>query len=200
MTHPHSLTTVALALLLASSCCTELVNFRPLPLHWNKNKLSGPTKQAPDPLVYSGLLDIVLVPSVDGKLHALNRTMGHTLWSMVSSSSSTTDPDLTDNYLNACQETYIIEPQSGNIYVLAPPAFAVRPAAALPVLHARARRHKVRSEVVVELETGAVQFGGANMCPWGPFPDLDEWDGHEPPLRRGEVVLGRTGVYVPGDA
>jgi hypothetical protein len=48
----------------------------------------------------------------------------------------------------------------------------------------------------VELETGAVRFGGPDTCPWGPFPDLDARDG---PGRR-EVVVGRTGMCVPGDA
>jgi hypothetical protein len=60
---------------------------------------------------------------------------------------------------------------------------------------------KATAGVVVELEMGAVRFGGADTdtCPWGLFPDLDEQDGHEPPRRR-EVVLGRTGMYVPSDA
>ncbi|KAJ7805566.1 hypothetical protein B0H14DRAFT_3771112 [Mycena olivaceomarginata] len=128
MTHLHSFTAIVLALL-ASSCCAELVDCQLPPLHWNKSKLSGPTKQALDPLAYSELLNIVLVASVNGKFHALNCTTGHTVWSMSSSSSSTTvslpsslaplvrtchidqDPDLTDDDLDVYQETYIIEPQ-----------------------------------------------------------------------------------------
>jgi hypothetical protein len=78
-THLHSLTAVVLTLLLVSSCFPEMVNFRLPALHWNKNTPSGPTKQAPDPLAHSESLDIVLVASVDGKFHALNRTTGHTL-------------------------------------------------------------------------------------------------------------------------
>ncbi|KAJ7788073.1 hypothetical protein B0H14DRAFT_3892649 [Mycena olivaceomarginata] len=189
MRHPKQPTctlspAVALALLLASSCCAELVSFRPPPLH--KCNASGPAKQ-PDPRAdNSELLDIVLLASVDGKFHALNRTTGHTLWSMssFSSSSSTTvsppsslaplvrtphidqDLDLTDGYLDACQEMYIIEPQSGDIYVAATPSSPLR---RFPYSIPRAL------EVVVELETGAVRFGGADTdtCPWGPSPTLD---------------------------
>jgi serine/threonine-protein kinase/endoribonuclease IRE1 len=125
------------------------------------------------------------------------------------------DPDLTDD-LDACQETYIIEPQSGDIYVMATPSSPLRRFPySVPELvdmspfsfSAAADDHRVfvgrkaTLEVVVQLETGEVRFGGAdtNTCPWGPFPDLDERDEREPPPRRREVVLGRTGMYVPGD-
>ncbi|KAJ7805587.1 hypothetical protein B0H14DRAFT_2611242 [Mycena olivaceomarginata] len=212
LTHLHSLTAVALALLLASS------SSRPPPLH--KCKVSGPAKQ-PDPLAdNSELLDIVLLASVDGKFHALNRTTGHTLWSMSSSSSSSSttvspplslaplDLDLTDGYLDACQETYIIEPQSGDIYVMATPSSPLRrfPYSVpelvdmSPFSFSAGDDHRVfvgwkaTSEVVVELETGEVRFGGANTCPWGRL--LDERDGREPPPRRREVVVGRTDYYV----
>src|SRR5258708_3857722 len=90
------------------------------------------------------LLDIVLVASVDGKFHALNRTSGHTLWSMSSFATTTSvsapsslsplvrtshptyDPDLVDDHHDSSEEpqheTYIIEPQSGDIYVLHSPS------------------------------------------------------------------------------
>ncbi|KAJ7805613.1 hypothetical protein B0H14DRAFT_3771264 [Mycena olivaceomarginata] len=231
MTHLHSLTAVVLALLLTSSCCAELVNSRPPPLHWNKNKPPGPTKQALDPLADSELLDIVLVASVNGKFHALNRTTGHTLWSMssFSSSSSTTvspplslaplvhtrhidqDPDLTDDYLDAYQGMYIIEPQSGDIYVMAPPHSRSAPLQRFPYSmpelvdmspfsFASADDHRVfvgrkaTSEVVVELETGEVRFGGPDTCLCGPFLALDERDGRAPPPKCREVVVGRTGI------
>jgi serine/threonine-protein kinase/endoribonuclease IRE1 len=231
MTHLHSLTAIALALLLASSCCAELVNSRPPPPH--KCTVSGPTKQ-PDPLAdNSELLDIVLLASVDGKFHALNRTTGHTVWSMSSFSSSSTtvsppsslaplvctchidqDPDLTDN-LDAYQETYVIEPQSGDIYILpscsAPlqrfPYSMPELVDMSPFSFAMADDHRVfvgrkaTAEVVVELKMGEVRFGGPDTCPWGPFPDLDARDGsgRRPLLKRREVVLGRTGMCVPGD-
>jgi serine/threonine-protein kinase/endoribonuclease IRE1 len=122
------------------------------------------------------------------------------------------DPDLTDD-LDACQETYIIELQSGDIYVMATPSsplqrfpFTMSELVDMsPFSSAAADDHRVfvgwkaTAEVVVELETGEVRFGGADTCPWGPFLDLDERDGHEPPPGRREVVVGRTGVCVPGD-
>lgn len=87
------------------------------------------------------LLDIVLLASVDGKLHALNRTSGQTLWSMAPSpdttqSTSTSgptalsplvrtnhidyDPEITDD--STQQAVYIIEPQSGDIYFMPNPS------------------------------------------------------------------------------
>ncbi|KAG1752202.1 hypothetical protein EDB19DRAFT_1097038 [Suillus lakei] len=80
------------------------------------------------------LLDIVLIASVDGRFHALNRTSGQKLWSMshsaheapsslaplVRTKHATYDSDLTDDD-DAHHEVYIIEPQSGDIYVMATP-------------------------------------------------------------------------------
>ncbi|KAJ7809386.1 hypothetical protein B0H14DRAFT_2608098 [Mycena olivaceomarginata] len=194
--------TIVLALLLASSCCAELVSFWPPPLH--KCNVSGPVKQ-PDPLAdNSELLDIVLLALVDGKFHALNRTIGHTLWSMSSSSSSST--------VVSPLETYIIELQSGDIYVVATPSSLLRRFAysvpelvdMSPFSFATANDHRVfvgrkaTAEVVVELETGEVRFGGPDTCPWGPLPDLDARDGHgrEPPPKHREAVVGRTDYYV----
>ncbi|KAJ7805561.1 hypothetical protein B0H14DRAFT_3484978 [Mycena olivaceomarginata] len=45
---------------------------------------------------------------------------------------------------------------------------------------------KATAEVVVELETGAIRFGGADTCLWG---GLDERDGQAPPPKRREVVV-----------
>jgi hypothetical protein len=80
------------------------------------------------------LMDIVLLASVDGKFHALNRTSGQTLWSMSSSAflsssvPSTLGPlvrthhvDTDDGEEHQEQELYIIEPQSGYIYVMSSP-------------------------------------------------------------------------------
>ncbi|KAJ7788068.1 hypothetical protein B0H14DRAFT_3577815 [Mycena olivaceomarginata] len=210
-THLHSLAAVTLALLLASSCCTELVSFRPPPLH--KCNVSGPAKQ-PDRLAdNSELLDMVLLASVDGKLHALNRTTGHTLWSMSSFSSSSSTTVSPPSSLAPL--TYIIEPRSGDIYVLAFPHSRSAPLQRFPYsipelvdmspfTFATADDHRVfvgrkaTAEVVVELETGEVRFGGANTdtCPWGLFPDLDERDECEPLPKRREVVVGRTDYHV----
>lgn len=81
------------------------------------------------------LLDIVLVASVDGRFHALNRTSGQKLWSMshsaheapsslaplVRTKHASYDSDLTDDD-DAHHEVYMIEPQSGDIYVMATPS------------------------------------------------------------------------------
>jgi serine/threonine-protein kinase/endoribonuclease IRE1 len=79
------------------------------------------------------LVDIVLVASVESKFYALNRTSGRTIWSMsmfttmtsVSASPAfsplvrTTHTQFDSFDSNSpSHETYIIEPQSGDIYVL----------------------------------------------------------------------------------
>jgi serine/threonine-protein kinase/endoribonuclease IRE1 len=80
------------------------------------------------------LLDVVLVASVDGRFHALNRTSGQKLWSMshstpeapsslaplVRTKHASYDSDLTDDD-DPLHEVYVIEPQSGDIYVMATP-------------------------------------------------------------------------------
>ena len=181
----------------------------------------------------SELLDIVLVASVDGKLHALNRTSGVTLWSLSSSSASGDkipssltplirtqhpdyDPDLTDDG-SPERETYVIEPQTGEIYVLSSPD---SPLQRLPFTMPQLLDmvpfkfptgnglkyfvgRKETSLVLVELETGRVK---SIECPWDPFEDLaeaaaenmdldlDELDGTKPPKSRPtEVYIGRTG-------
>ncbi|KAF9483304.1 hypothetical protein BDN70DRAFT_990482 [Pholiota conissans] len=83
---------------------------------------------------YELLADIVLVASIDGKFHALNRTDGQKLWSMsdflanVSVSPSlaplvrTTHPK---HSLNA-MKSYIVEPQSGDIYIQTSPSTTLK--------------------------------------------------------------------------
>ncbi|KAJ7779575.1 hypothetical protein B0H14DRAFT_3894141 [Mycena olivaceomarginata] len=188
----------------------------------NVQSLSEPAKrESPtrDQLGDSELLDIVLVASVDGKFHALNRTTGHTLWSMSSFSSSSTtvsppsslaplvrthhidqDPDLTDD--NAYQETYIIEPQSGDIYVMATPS---SPLQRFPFSMSELVDMKETSLLVVELETGNIKATIDSACPWDPFEDLreddevdlDELEGSKPPMSKPtEVFIGRTDYYI----
>jgi serine/threonine-protein kinase/endoribonuclease IRE1 len=80
------------------------------------------------------LQDILLLASVDGKFHALSRTTGQTIWSMEDHDSEKSgDPHdemlhhlvRTDHNLEATLqadggvgEIYIVEPQSGEIFVL----------------------------------------------------------------------------------
>ncbi|KAJ7809420.1 hypothetical protein B0H14DRAFT_3759881 [Mycena olivaceomarginata] len=201
-----------------------------LPLSYS----SSSSPHHPDPRAdNTELLGIVLLTSVDRKLHALDRATGETRWSMAAPGPSSaqcstlaplvrtappdSDPDPEDDDDEEQHNTpyYIIEPQSGDIYVLAPPHSRSAPLQRFlysvpelvdmsPFSFAAADDHRVfvgwkaTSEVVVELETGAVRFGGADTCPWGPFPDLDARDGRgrEPPPKRREVVLGRTDYHV----
>lgn len=183
------------------------------------------------------LLDIVLVASVDGKFHALNRSSGNILWSMSSFATSTSisapsalgplvrtnhadhDPELTDD--TSQQELYIIEPQSGDIYVMATPT---SPLQRFPFSMAElvdmspftfsgdeGRRvfvgRKETSLLLIELETGKVKATLNSECPWDPFEDnhdedaeldLDELEGSKPPMSTPtEVFIGRTGQLTP---
>ncbi|KAI0083388.1 hypothetical protein BDY19DRAFT_998617 [Irpex rosettiformis] len=152
------------------------------------------------------LLDILLVASVDGKLHALNRTSGDALWSMSGSASShslSSDPrstplsplvstrhplhDPTASDSDDTLETYIIEPQSGDIYVLPTPN---SPLQRLPLTMSQLIElspysisgedstkvfvgRKETSLVLLELETGKIKATlNSAECPWDPFEDL----------------------------
>ncbi|KAJ7756994.1 hypothetical protein B0H16DRAFT_1885715 [Mycena metata] len=217
------------------ACCADLVNLR-TPHANNDQALTNPTKRDspnPDPLGDSELLGIVLVASVDGKFHALNRSTGRTLWSTGSFSSSASqpstlaplvhtshidhDPDLTDD--TAYQETYIIEPQSGDIYVMATPSsplqrfpFTMSELVDMsPFSFAAADDHrvffgrKVTSLLLVELETGNIKATINSACPWDPFEDLrdegeldlDELGGSKPQMSKPtEVFIGRTDYHI----
>ncbi|KAJ7291175.1 hypothetical protein C8J57DRAFT_1586785 [Mycena rebaudengoi] len=223
----------------AVACCAEIVNLRSSQVN-NIQTISGSSKRAtpnPDPLGDSELLDVVLVASVDGKFHALNRTTGNTLWSMSSFASQNTvgsppsslaplvrtshidhDPEVTDE--GAYQETYIIEPQTGDIYVMATPSsplqrfpFSMAELVDMsPFSFSSADDHRVfvgrkqTSLLVVELETGKVKATIDSECPWNPFEDLwegeedvdlDELDGSKPQMSKPtEVYIGRTDYHI----
>ncbi|KAK7042383.1 hypothetical protein R3P38DRAFT_2890191 [Favolaschia claudopus] len=237
MAHLLYLTAILLALFLA--CCAEIVDLSTRTS--DVQSLSGPVNRESsaksDPLGDSELLDIVLVASVDGKFHALNRTTGRTLWSMSSFSSSSQalsppsalaplvrtrhidqDPDLTDD--NAYQETYIVEPQSGDIYVMATPSsplqrfpFSMSELVDMSPFHFADEDgqrvfvgRKETSLLVLELETGNIKATIDSACPWDPFEDLregddevdlDELEGSKPPISKPtEVYIGRTDYHI----
>jgi serine/threonine-protein kinase/endoribonuclease IRE1 len=185
----------------------------------------------------SDLLDIVLVASVDGKLHALNRTSGDILWSMSSFSSSSISsfttalgPLVKTSHVNYDpegmdednQELYIVEPQSGDIYVKPTPdsplqrfPFSMSELVDMsPFSFADSKDRRVfvgrkeTSLLLVELETGKVKATLNSECPWVPFEDfpreeqidLDELEDdlphHKP--RSTEVFIGRTGASFIG--
>jgi serine/threonine-protein kinase/endoribonuclease IRE1 len=181
------------------------------------------------------LLDVVLLASVDGKFHALNRTSGRLLWSMSSSSTDAvpsilaplvrtthvdTDPELIDDE-NPNQDIYIIEPQSGEIYVSSssPTSRLKR----LPLTMSQLVDmspftfsddvdtqiffgKKETSLLLIDLETGKVKTTLSSECPWDPFEDLhdnpnesdmddlNDLDGTSPSKTKPmEVYIGRTG-------
>ncbi len=186
------------------------------------------------------VLNVVLVASVDGKFHALNRTTGGKLWSMPSSPppSSThgasqtvpsileplistkhldADPDLGDD--SFAHETYIVEPQSGDIYVTSSSS-PTAPLQRLPFsmtqlvdmspfsFDERDGRvfvgSKKTSILLLELETGRVKAALDSECPWDAWNDfaeqdvmdidLDELEGIKPSrLYPSEIFIGRTG-------
>lgn len=189
------------------------------------------------------VLNVVLVASVDGKFHALNRTTGGKLWSMPSSpppspthgTSQTvpsileplistkhldTDPDLDDD--SFAHETYIVEPQSGDIYVTS----SISPTAPLKRLPLSMTQlvdlspfsfgeedgrvfvgSKKTSLLLLELETGRVKAALDSECPWDTWNDfteqdvmdidLDELEGTKPSrLYPSEIFIGRTDYRV----
>jgi serine/threonine-protein kinase/endoribonuclease IRE1 len=199
------------------------------------------------------VLNVVLVASVDGKFHALNRTTGSILWSMPSSppphrpsSSSSTpssehdpaqpvptilgplvstehldvDPDFDDEPF--AHETYIVEPQSGDIYVTtssSPNAPLQRLPFSMPQLvdmspfsfgEADNRvfvGRKKTSLLLIELETGRVKAVLDSECPWDSRNviadkdttdsdiDLDELEGLKPSQQYShDILIGRTGA------
>jgi serine/threonine-protein kinase/endoribonuclease IRE1 len=190
------------------------------------------------------LLDIVLVASVDGKFHALNRTSGESMWSISDSGTAASaevvsamaplvrtshsidrDPDLDDED-GVGNEKYIIEPQSGDIYVLASPSAPLQPFPfSMPQLVDMSPftftgnedgrlfvGKKVTTLLTIELETGRVlrTVTSDSECPWEPPDegvksslteiDLDELEDLEtapkPESTSTEVHIGRTGALV----
>jgi serine/threonine-protein kinase/endoribonuclease IRE1 len=182
------------------------------------------------------LLDVVLLASVDGKFHAMNRTSGQLLWSMASSTSPSTqdvvppalgplvrtthvenDPDLTDDD-GPDQELYIVEPQSGDIYVMSSPGSPLqRLSLSMSQLVDNSpfsfsgdegRKSfvgkKETSLLLLELETGRVKASLNTECPWDPFDDLhpdvvrdiDELEGHTERSAPTEIHIGRTGKHI----
>jgi hypothetical protein len=176
------------------------------------------------------MLDIVLVASVDGKFHALNRVNGHVIWSMSSLHTTTPalaalsplvqtdhpeiDPDMHDG-----QEQYIIEPQSGDIYVLSDPTGPLQrlPFSMSKLVDISPYRFsdgditrvfvgkKETSLLVIELETGRLLRTINSECPWEPplaesgirEIDLDDLeDSNTPPATSTHIYIGRTGKCI----
>ncbi|KAJ7031664.1 hypothetical protein C8F04DRAFT_696772 [Mycena alexandri] len=205
---------MAPSLYLTALLFTQLLGCRAGTVHKNNAQLSADLSEDSD------LLDVVLVASVDGKLYALNRSTGSALWSMASLASSSvsrpsTAPLVHTNHIDhdpddtAYQETYIIEPQSGDIYVMATPSaplqrfpFTMSELVDMsPFSFAAANDHRVfvgrkeTSLLLVDLETGNITATRNPACPWHPFEhklDLDKLGESE----RTEVFIGRTDYHI----
>jgi len=192
----------------------------------------GKASQEPPPDLLSSefdLLDIVLVASVDGKFHALNRSSGHTLWSMSSIATTTSvsapaslaplirtphTPFVDEN--SDDQETYIIEPQSGEIYVLSDPAsplqrfpFSVQDLVDMSPFTSSNGEHtrvfvgrKETSLLLIELETGRIKATLNSECPpeWEDDKkkaelDLDDLESEDDAISSPtQVYIGRIGA------
>lgn len=224
-----------LSLFISAACWAEILPSRSKSQDLAHPQQHIPAARFPPPLttdnVDAALLDIVLIASVDGKFRALSRTTGKTLWEMAAQPANPADsqhtsslgplvhtvhaeldPDLADT--DAEQETYIIEPQSGDIYVAANRTaklerfpFSMSELVDLSpftIGNKSERRfingQKKTSLLLVELETGKVKSLNAE-CLWDPFEDLqgsdldlDELEDSKhraaPPT---EVFIGRTG-------
>jgi len=246
-------------LVLAAASVQESVTLRRRDLGPPENGVSGLHFLPPrgrsatddDPLE---VLNVVLVASVDGKFHALNRTTGGKLWSMPSSPpphpstsstpfASSTEPDpaqavpsilgplVSTKHLDVdpefdddpfAHETYIVEPQSGDIYVTTSNS-PTEPLQRLPFSmsqlvdmspfsfgEADSRvfvGRKKTSILIIELETGRVKAVLDSECPWDIRNqttdndeedvldvDLDELEGLKPPRHTQEIFIGRTGA------
>ncbi|KAI0717900.1 hypothetical protein C8T65DRAFT_571302 [Cerioporus squamosus] len=227
------LSTLSALLVTAGVCLAEVLSLR----SGAGKDLAPHVNVVRDGRAYGGneeleLLDIVLVASVDGKLHALNRTSGASLWSMASSGNAPAafgplvrtehpdvDPDVTDDD-DSSREIYVIEPQSGDIYVMSSPD---SPLQRLPFSMSQLvdmspfsfagdedRRlfvgKKASSLLLIELETGRIKATVDPTCPWQPFEDLaetsqdidlDELEGSKPPKPKPkEVFVGRTDYHL----
>lgn len=174
------------------------------------------------------LLDIVVVASIDGKFHALNRSSGQTLWSMSSFATTTSvsapaslAPLVRTSHIPFVDEdsheheTYIIEPQSGEIYVLSDPAsplqrfpFSVQELVDMsPFTSSNGEQTRVfvgrkeTSLLLVELETGKIKGTLNSECPpnWEDEKKVEidsdysesEHDRISSPT---QVYIGRTGA------
>ncbi|KAH6910718.1 hypothetical protein BKA70DRAFT_1424376 [Coprinopsis sp. MPI-PUGE-AT-0042] len=210
-----------LVLLLSAVCWAEIINVRS-----NPSQPGAPIRRSGRTATYTGerlsetpneqeLLDIVLIASVDGKFHALNRTSGRTLWSMPAGPSTLAPLVRTEhaNYDPDDTETYIIEPQSGDIYVVNPTDSSLqRFPFTMPELVDMSpftapgddeRRvfigRKETTLLLLELETGKIKATLNSECP--PYEDKSiDLDELEEPDSRGpsttEVFVRRTDYYI----
>ncbi|CAE6377832.1 serine/threonine-protein kinase/endoribonuclease IRE1 [Rhizoctonia solani AG-1 IB] len=196
------------------------------------------------------LLDIVLAASVDGRFHALNRTTGELIWSMADDLAyvqSPRDPNtegvpsmgsqtplynlvrsdhrslIDSEQVDEEEETYVVEPQTGEVFVLHPGdapverlGYSVPQLAELSPFIPPGDDERVfhgttsTSLITIDLLTGRILGVYGEHCTWddnGPSDEspidvnamLDDLDGTQelPQKQRPiEVVVGRTDYHV----
>ncbi|KAG8950157.1 bifunctional endoribonuclease/protein kinase ire1 [Tulasnella sp. 424] len=189
------------------------------------------------------LMDVVLLASVDGRFHALNRTTGRMLWSMDQPIANpqvavtnlkelvltqhgglrTTNEFSLDDFDDdpAITETYIIEPQSGAIFVSPADSKREDPLQRLPftmqqlvdmsplrIDHRTFVGKKRTSLITLDLASGELVevLDPEQQCSWGDQPtrkrffqskDEDLLDELDPPgADRALVHIGRTEYHV----
>jgi|ERR1700722_1096133 serine/threonine-protein kinase/endoribonuclease IRE1 len=242
MTPPFWLSAIIFTLCLLAPSVAEIISLKPhrhdhvkllANLPQSQYRFYAPPGATADSNDGLELLDIVLLASVDGKFHALSRTSGRILWSMSSTSTSEvpsmlrplirtdhveSDPDITDDD-NVNQELYVIEPQSGDIYVLSSSTSPLKRLAlsmsqlvdSSPFSFSTEDDRqfvgkKETSLLLIDLETGKVKATINSECPWDPFEDMhenlngsrsdeqDDSNGTSPIDKTStEVFIGRTG-------
>ncbi len=162
------------------------------------------------------LLDIVLLASVDGLFHALNRTTSRSIWSMddhhlyarqrppILAPLVRTDHEV-DKEDEDTQELYIVEPQSGDIFVLPEDADRGKPLKRLPYTIPKLVElspfslkdpyrvfvgSKDTAIITLDLDTGEVlrTAGSGTGHDW-----LEIEDGRR--KKRREIQIGRTGRF-----
>lgn len=153
------------------------------------------------------LTDIVLTASIDGKFHALNRTNGQLKWSMRDVPSSPDSYPLLHELVRTdhgsrdihddvdSDDTYIIEPQSGEIFVMPPGSSANAPLERLPFTIPQLVEmspfrfvgddqrmflgRKETSIITLDLDTGNVISIYADRCMWDEANATTAVDAHD---------------------
>ena len=139
-----SLLVIAYAIL---RCCAERFSSRDGLVAVPPHEVTKPANYLPphtrhrhqEPL---NVIDTVLLASVDGRFHAINRTNGQQLWSMASTPGlndilpplvrTEHDLDRAEDDDEEPQDVYIVEPQTGDIFVLNQDATREAPLRKLP--------------------------------------------------------------------
>ncbi|CAG7850156.1 Serine/threonine-protein kinase/endoribonuclease IRE1 AltName: Full=Endoplasmic reticulum-to-nucleus signaling 1; Includes: RecName: Full=Serine/threonine-protein kinase; Includes: RecName: Full=Endoribonuclease; Flags: Precursor [Serendipita indica DSM 11827] len=167
------------------------------------------------------LLDTVLLASVDGRFHAVNRSTGRPIWSMQDDSTAAPSQNLLHNLVRTqhntnvaadldpeSQQLYIIEPQSGDIFIL--PSSSTdseesEPLRRLPYSVPQLVElspfsfddpnrvfvgHKETSIIELDLDEGVVNRVMGSTNHWqNPLDESDDWVDQR---RRRVVQIGRT--------